>query len=99
MLSKKDSKLSKISSQWIKYDIPQETLEKLPWGETYVGQTQKWFIFFFLGNDEEINVLYVVIIVNMILGSESLNYSTADINSDNDINVQDIIILIAMILD
>ena len=52
-----------------------------------------------VNNDEEINVLDVVIIVNMILGTESLNYSTADINSDNDINVQDIIILIGMILD
>ena len=52
-----------------------------------------------VNNDEEVNVLDVVIIVNMILGTESLNYSTADINSDNDINVQDIIILIGMILD
>ena len=52
-----------------------------------------------VNNDQEINVIDVVIIVNMILGNESLNYSTADINSDNAINVQDIIILINMILN
>ena len=52
-----------------------------------------------VNNDEVVNVLDVVIIVNMILGSETQNYSTADINSDNEINVQDIIILINMILN
>ena len=51
-----NAKLSKISSQWIKYEIPKETLAHLPWGKIYVGQMQKWFIFFFLGKDEEINV-------------------------------------------
>ena len=51
-----NAKLSQISSQWIKYDIPQETLNYLPWGKKYVGQTQKWFIFHFLGEDDEINV-------------------------------------------
>ena len=49
-------KLIKSSSQWINYDIPKETLATLPWGEKYVGQTQKWFIFRFLGNDSDINV-------------------------------------------
>ena len=52
-----------------------------------------------VNNDEEVNVLDVVIIVNMIMGIEPLNYSAADINSDNEINVQDIIVLISMILD
>ena len=51
-----NAKLYQISSQWIKYDIPQETLNCLPWGKKYVGQTQKWFIFHFLGEDDEINV-------------------------------------------
>ena len=37
--------LHKISSQWINYEIPEETLIHLPWGKTYIGQTQKWFIF------------------------------------------------------
>ena len=51
-----NAKLSNISSQWIKYEIPQETLDHLPWGKIYIGQMQKWFIFFFSGEDEEINV-------------------------------------------
>ena len=51
-----NANLFKISSQWINYDIPEETLNKLPWGEIYIGQTQKWFIFNFRGNDNDINV-------------------------------------------
>ena len=49
--------------------------------------------------DEAVDVLDVVILVNMILGSESPNYATADLNSDGDINVQDVILLINLILD
>ena len=51
-----------------------------------------------INNDEEINVLDVVLLVNMILGSEPTNLNTADINSDNQLNVQDIVILISMIV-
>ena len=51
-----------------------------------------------INNDEMIDVLDVVLLVNMILGSESPNYATADINNDNQINVQDIISLINIIL-
>ena len=46
----------KESNQWINYKIPTETLATLPWGDMYVGQTQKWFAFRFNGNDNEINV-------------------------------------------
>ena len=46
----------KESNQWISYKIPTETLATLPWGDKYVGQTQKWFAFRFNGNDSEINV-------------------------------------------
>ena len=42
-----NAQLFKTSNQWVNYEIPQETLNKLPWGETYIGQTQKWFIFNF----------------------------------------------------
>ncbi len=28
----------------------------LPWGEKYIGQTQKWFAFKFKGQDHDINV-------------------------------------------
>ena len=51
-----NAELYQTSSQWLKYDIPKDTLEKLPWGGRYSGQTQKWFVFKFKGNDKEINV-------------------------------------------
>ena len=50
------AELIKISNQWINYDIPYETLKTLPWGQKYIGQTQKWFAFNFLGEDSDINV-------------------------------------------
>ena len=50
------AKLIKVSNQWINYDIPPETLKTLPWGHQYIGQTQKWFAFDFLGKDSDINV-------------------------------------------
>ncbi len=48
--------LIKISSQWIKYEIPEETLSYLPWGKIYIGQIQKWFIFSFAGTDKDVDV-------------------------------------------
>ena len=51
-----NAKLIGTSSQWIKYEIPKETLETLPWGKKYCGQIQKWFVFRFTGTDNEINV-------------------------------------------
>ena len=51
-----NAKIIKISNQWINYEIPSETLKTLPWGKKYIGQTQKWFAFDFLGKDDEINV-------------------------------------------
>ena len=51
-----NAELYKISSQRINYEIPEETLKHLPWGQIYIGQTQKWFIFYFSGNDNDINV-------------------------------------------
>ena len=44
------------SSQWLNYEIPLEILETLPWGNIYIGQTQKWFVFQFTGKDNDINV-------------------------------------------
>ena len=49
-------KLIKESKQWVKYDIPTATLKTLPWGNKYIGQTQKWFAFQFTGKDNDINV-------------------------------------------
>ena len=48
--------LIKISNQWLNYDIPEDTLKTLPWGNKYKGQTQKWFAFKFIGTDKDINV-------------------------------------------
>ena len=48
--------LLKTSIQWVKYNIPNETLKTLPWGKKYIGQTQKWFAFKFIGDDKDINV-------------------------------------------
>ena len=50
------AELIKISNQWINYDIPSETLKTLPWGDIFIGQSQKWFAFLFLGEDKDINV-------------------------------------------
>ena len=44
------------SSKWLNYEIPKDTLKTLPWGERYVGQTQKWFVFRFTGKNTDINV-------------------------------------------
>ena len=49
-------KLLHTSSQWYHYDIPQDTLNTLPWGKIYVGQIQKWFVFRFMGQDGDINI-------------------------------------------
>ena len=51
-----NAKLIKVSDKWINYEIPIETLRTLPWGEKYIGQTQKWFAFDFIGKDSDINV-------------------------------------------
>ena len=51
-----NAELIKMSSQWVNYNIPQDTLDRLPWGEKYVGQTQKWFVFRFTGQESDINV-------------------------------------------
>src|SRR5271165_5519135 len=39
---------------WQKYDLPEEARGR--WAGRYRGQTQKWFLFRFLGDDEEIDV-------------------------------------------
>lgn len=50
------SKLMHISSKWLNYEIPTETLKTLPWGDQYIGQTQKWFVFKFIGKNIDIDV-------------------------------------------
>jgi putative (di)nucleoside polyphosphate hydrolase len=48
-------KLIAESTQWISYDFPQE-LHTTLWGGRFFGQTQKWFLLEFLGQDSEINI-------------------------------------------
>ena len=52
-----------------------------------------------LNNDLAVNVLDVILLVNMVLGFETPNYSTGDINSDSEINILDIVSLVSIILD
>ena len=51
-----------------------------------------------INGDLEVNVLDIVILINMILGTEPENYLTADLNSDGQINVQDIILVVNIII-
>lgn len=40
------------------YDIPQKTLDRLPWGKTYRGQIQSWVYARYVGDDSDINLSY-----------------------------------------
>lgn len=40
---------------WLTYDLPPELLGKV-WGGKYRGQRQKWFLFRFLGRDDQIDI-------------------------------------------
>lgn len=40
---------------WLTYDLPPELLGKV-WGGRYRGQRQKWFLFRFLGRDDQIDI-------------------------------------------
>ena len=43
------------SGQWRNYDLPDDLIGKV-WGGKYRGQTQKWFVFRLLGDDDEIDI-------------------------------------------
>jgi len=43
------------SSKWLLYDLPEDLITKF-WDGKYRGQKQKWFLFKFLGSDEDINI-------------------------------------------
>ncbi len=44
------------SRDWIPYELPHELVPKL-WKGKYRGQKQKWFLFRFLGKDNDINIM------------------------------------------
>lgn len=43
------------AKNWINYDIPDELIPKF-WNGIYRGQTQKWFLAKFIGQESEINL-------------------------------------------
>ncbi|MFN3645642.1 MAG: RNA pyrophosphohydrolase [Gemmobacter sp.] len=43
------------TDDWVTYDLPPELLGKV-WGGRYRGQKQKWFLFRFLGRDDQIRI-------------------------------------------
>ena len=40
---------------WLTYDLPPELLGKV-WGGKYRGQRQKWFLYRFMGREDQINI-------------------------------------------
>ena len=53
--SVKNIKILKEVNSWLEYELPPHLLGKI-WKGKYRGQTQKWFIVRFIGNDKEINL-------------------------------------------
>jgi putative (di)nucleoside polyphosphate hydrolase len=43
------------TDDWVTYDLPPELLGKV-WGGKYRGQKQKWFLFRFLGRDDQVRI-------------------------------------------
>jgi putative (di)nucleoside polyphosphate hydrolase len=43
------------SQEWLTYDFP-KPLQSALWGGRYLGQTQKWFLMEFLGEDKDIDL-------------------------------------------
>jgi putative (di)nucleoside polyphosphate hydrolase len=43
------------ADDWVTYDLPPELLGKV-WGGKYKGQRQKWFLYRFNGQDDQINI-------------------------------------------
>jgi len=43
------------SPDWVTYDLPPELLGKV-WGGKYRGQRQRWFLFRYLGRDNQIDI-------------------------------------------
>jgi putative (di)nucleoside polyphosphate hydrolase len=43
------------TEDWVTYDLPPDLLGKV-WGGKYRGQRQKWFLYRFLGRDDQVNL-------------------------------------------
>ena len=57
-LHKNQIKIIKENNRWIKYDVPKEKIPKYfsLKNRNFKGQTQKWFLAEFLGQDDDINL-------------------------------------------
>ena len=44
------------TNDWVPYDLPAELLGKI-WGGKFRGQKQRWFLFRFKGEDDQINIV------------------------------------------
>lgn len=44
------------TNDWVTYDLPDELLGKI-WGGKFRGQKQRWFLFRFKGEDDQINIV------------------------------------------
>ena len=40
---------------WVTYDLPPDLLGRV-WGGKYRGQRQKWFLYRYLGRDDQVNI-------------------------------------------
>ena len=54
-IQKRKVALLKQSKLWYRYDLPQEIQGKF-WGGKFKGQSQKWFLFKFIGIKSDINI-------------------------------------------
>ena len=54
-IQKRKVTLLKQSKLWYRYDLPQEIQGKF-WGGKFKGQSQKWFLFKFIGIKSDINI-------------------------------------------
>ncbi len=54
-ISKDKVSLVGNTKKWYRYDLPSEIQSRF-WGGKYRGQSQKWFLFEFIGKDTDINI-------------------------------------------
>ena len=54
-IEKQKVTLIKQSKIWYRYDLPEEIQTNF-WGGKFRGQSQKWFLFEFTGEDKDINI-------------------------------------------
>ncbi|WP_339634181.1 RNA pyrophosphohydrolase [uncultured Sneathiella sp.] len=52
----RDVELIHSLDEWLTYDLPDDLIGKV-WKGKYRGQKQKWFLFRYLGEDQDINIV------------------------------------------